>query len=143
MKINQAGLDIIKRSEGCKLTAYLCPGKIVTIGWGHTSPDVFIGQRITQDEADALLANDLAAFERGVSNPLGDIPTTHNQFSAMVSLAYNIGLTKFNSSSVLRYHKAGRHQLAAASFLLWVKAKGRKLTGLVTRRNAERSLYVS
>jgi lysozyme len=143
MKINRAGLDLIKDFEGLRLVGYRCPAGIPTIGYGHTGPEVRVGQRITQAQADAYLANDLARFERGVQQALGETPTTENEFSAMVSLAYNIGLGGFAKSSILRHHKAGHRLRAAASFLLWVKAAGKILPGLVRRRNAERKLYLS
>ena len=143
VKINSAGLNIIKESEGLRLTGYLCPAKIPTNGYGHTGPDVFVGQKITLEEADALLANDLARFERGVTNLLDNALTNHNQFSALVSLAYNIGLGAFAKSTALREHKAGNYSRASAGFMLWIKAKGKILGGLVTRRRKEVALYVS
>lgn len=143
MKINAAGLDIIKRSEGLRLVGYLCPAKIPTIGYGHTGPDVFVGKRITQEEADALLSNDLARFERGVTDALEGVPTTHNQFSAFVSLAYNIGLGAFRKSTALRRHKEGKRLQAAAAIMLWVRGGGKVLGGLVTRRRREASLYLA
>jgi lysozyme len=143
MKINRAGLDLIKDFEGLRLVGYRCPAGIPTIGYGHTGPEVRVGQRITQAQADAYLANDLARFERGVQQALGETPITENEFAAMVSLAYNIGLGGFGKSSVLRHHKVGHRLRAATSFLLWVKAAGKTLPGLVRRRNAERKLYLS
>ena len=69
--------------------------------------------------------------------------TTDNQFGAMVSLAYNIGIGQFLSSSVLRFHLTGDHHDAAAAFRAWDKAGGRALPGLVTRRAAEAALYLT
>lgn len=143
MKTSQAGLDLIKRFEGLRLEAYTCPAGVLTIGYGHTGPDVFAGLMLTADWAEDILRKDLAAFERGVMMYLDGAPTTQNQFDAMVSLAFNIGLGGFMRSSVLRHHKAGNRLRAAASFLMWVRAGGRVMKGLINRRNAERKLYLT
>jgi lysozyme len=141
MKINQAGLDIVKEFEGCKLTAYLCPASVWTIGYGHTGADVYRGLTITQDRADELLANDLSFFEKRVFQLVGSAPTNENQFSAFVSLCYNIGPSAFSKSSALREHKAGNYKLAASKMMLWNKAGGKVLAGLIRRRKAESELY--
>lgn len=143
--INQSGLDMIKSFEGLRLRAYPDPGtggKPWTVGYGHTGPDVHPNTHITVQEAEALLKGDLDKFEAGVEKAVG-ANTTDNQFAAMVSLAYNIGLGAFLRSTVLRQHRAGNHKLAAAAFLMWVKGGGRTLPGLVRRRATERALYLS
>lgn len=146
MKINEAGIELIKSFESLRLVGYLCPAGIPTVGWGHTGPDVSVGMVITQRMAEQLLAGDLLEFEHGVSEAIGDCATTENQFSAMVSLAFNIGVPQFKSSTVLRMHKRGSYSAAGAAFLLWVwaRVKGKKtrLAGLIRRRNAERNLYL-
>lgn len=153
MNINNAGLALIKKAEGLRLKSYLCPAGVPTIGFGHTGPDVHLGQEINEREAEQYLRGDLLRFEHGVEQLLEGCPTTENEFSAMVCLAYNIGLGKkdpgrfaptgFAHSSVLKFHKAGDKTAAANAFLLWNKAGGKVLNGLVKRRNAERDLYVS
>lgn len=141
MRINQAGLDLIKSFEGCRLVAYKCPAGVWTIGYGHTGPDVHPKQVITPQEAEALLRGDLDHFEAAVAKAAPS--ATPNQAAAMISLAFNIGIGAFLKSSVLRYHKAGSHASTANAFLLWVKGGGRKLPGLVRRRAAERKLYLT
>lgn len=145
LKINQRGLDLIKLFEGCKLEAYLCPAKVVTIGYGSTGRHVRMGMRITQSEADKLLADDLRPREAALRELIGDAPTTSDQFSAMLSLLYNVGAANFKGSTVLRKHKAGDIAGASDAFLAWNKARVRgKLTilpGLTRRRAAERRLY--
>ena len=141
-RINTAGLELIQSFEGLRLAAYRCPAGVWTIGHGHTGPDVHPRQTITAAEAVALLRGDLDRFEAGVAKALGDAPTTDHQFSAMVSLAFNIGLGAFGKSTVLRQHRAGNAKLAAAAFLMWVRAGGRVLPGLLRRRQAERALYL-
>lgn len=141
-RTNGAGLALIKGFESCRLTTYRDAVGVLTIGWGHTGSDVKSGRVITQAEADRLLLDDLRRFERGVTAGLGSSHATDNEFSAMVSLAYNIGLGAFKSSSVLLRHKEKRFVDAADAFLFWDKAGGRVLPGLTRRRRAERELYL-
>ncbi len=144
--INAAGLKIIKDSEGLRLTGYLCPAGIPTVGYGHTGPDVKVGMTITQASADALLAADLATFEAAVTKSVGS-HATDNQFSALVSFAFNLGAEALRTSTLLRKHNAGDYAGAKAEFGKWVKARaGGKLVtlpGLVKRRSAEAALYAS
>lgn len=142
MRTNAAGIALIKQFEGVRLRAYKCPANVPTIGYGHTGPDVNLGRQITQAEADDLLIYDLKKFEQGVEQFLDGVPASSNQFSAMVALAFNIGLGAFAKSSVLRHHRQGNHELAAEAFLLWNKARGAVLPGLTRRRKAERELYL-
>lgn len=140
---NAAGLEIIKRNEGLRLDAYPDPatgGDPWTIGYGHTG-QVHEGMTISQAQADAYLAEDLDKFESGVNDLIEQ--ATDNQFSAMVSLAYNVGLGNFEKSSVLKYHNAGDYAAAADAFLLWNKAAGRVFAGLDRRRHEERALYLT
>lgn len=143
MNVNNAGIALIKRFEGLSLRTYKCPAGIWTQGFGHTGPDVEPGEEINEREAEQLLIGDLLKFEYGVESALDGVPASSNEFSAMVCLAFNIGLGNFRKSSVLKFHKDGKKTLAANAFLLWIKANGKPLAGLVKRRNAERALYVS
>ena len=142
--INPAGLALIQQWEGLALTAYRDIAGVWTIGWGHTG-GVYKGQVITQTEALQLLMGDLAGFEAFVAAHTDPAATSDNQFAAMVSLAYNIGTGGFLGSTVLRDHKAGDFQGAAAAFLLWDKAHvdGQLVVvrGLLNRRIAEAALY--
>jgi lysozyme len=142
MKTNDIGRALIEHFEGLRLEAYKCPAGVWTIGYGHTK-DVKRGQKITPQEADALLMADLYEFEEGVHKAVGLALTSENEFSAMVSLAYNIGVGAFRTSSVLRLHKDGHHAEAGAAFKLWNKANGKVLAGLNARRAAEAELYLS
>jgi len=142
MKTGPAGLDLIKRNEGCRLTAYQDVVGVLTIGYGDTQ-NVQPGLRITQQEAEGRLADRLEReFEPGVLAAIAGAPTTQNQFDAMVSLAYNIGVGAFKRSTVARMHKAGDHSAAAGAFGLWNKAGGRILAGLTRRRKEEAELYL-
>jgi lysozyme len=139
-KINDRGLALIKSFEGCELTAYRCPAKVLTIGYGSTGSHVKEGMTITEEEAEALLRKDLARFEAGVSALAGI--SSDSQFAAMVSLAFNIGLNAFAGSTVLKRHRLGNRMGAANAFMMWNKAGGRILKGLIRRREAERKLYL-
>lgn len=137
-KINQAGLDLIKNFEGCRLEAYDDGTGVWTIGYGHTP--AMPGQTISQDEATALLESDLSWAEKCVNDNVSR-NATPNQFAAMVSLTFNIGCGGFQSSSVLRNFNLGKMDEAKQSFGLWNKAGGQVLEGLVRRRTAEAQLF--
>ena len=139
----KAALDLIAVSEGEVDHTYQDVGGVETIGIGHTGPDVYPGQVITHEQALALLARDVEKFARGIERLLGGAPTTDNQFGAMVSFAFNVGLGNFGRSSVLRLHLARDYTGAAMSFRLWDKADGRVFPALLRRRIAEAKLYLT
>jgi len=137
------GIPLIKKSEGCRLKAYPDPatgGKPWTIAYGRTL-NVKPGDTCTQEQADAWLIEEYDRFERNVLALIAGAKTTPNQLGAMVCLSYNIGLGNFAKSSVLANHRVGRYANAAAAFLMWDKAAGHVMAGLVTRRHAESALY--
>ena len=138
-RINAAGLALVKNFEGCQLKPYKCPAGVWTVGYGSTGPHVKPGKAISMAEAEALLREDLERFEKGVASACGE--ATDNQFAAMVSLAFNVGLGNFLRSTVLRKHLDGDKIGAALSFALWNKAAGKVLAGLTRRRAAEAKLY--
>lgn len=148
MKTNLAGIELIKAWEGVRLTAYPDPatgGEPWTIGYGHTSaagePRVFKGMTIHIDEANAILERDLVKYEAAVSRLLKRNPN-ENQFSAMVSLCFNIGPGNMAKSSVVRLFNAGDLLGAANAFRMWNKAAGKVMKGLENRREAERQLFL-
>lgn len=141
MKINQAGLDLIKSFEGCRLAAYRDIVGVLTVGFGHTGDDVTRGLVIDQPTADALLESDLYKFEQGVSSLL-QAAVTDNQFSALVCFAYNLGLHALAGSHLLK--KVNASDLSAKDeFLKWDRAGGVVVPGLLRRRTAERALFIS
>lgn len=142
MQINDKGKALVKRFEGLKLEAYRCPAGVPTIGYGSTGPHVKSGMVITPGEAERLLDKDLSRFEVGVTAMLTGVPTSEDEFSALVALSFNIGLNAFAGSTVLRRHKQGNKIGAAKAFAMWNKAGGRILPGLVRRREAEADLYL-
>ena len=142
--MNQAGIDLLKRFEGFCPAAYPDPatgGEPYTIGYGFTV-GVELGDTITREDAEIRLKFEVAAFESGVSK-LCKRTTNPNQLAAMVCLAYNIGLGNFASSTTLRRHNNSEFFAAANAFLLWNKAAGHVMQGLINRREAERSLYLA
>ena len=141
MQISEKGLALIKEWEGCRLDSYRDGGGVLTIGFGHTGPDVKPGMTITQFEADELLRMDVE--DHDITDLLDGVPTTQNQFDAMTSLAFNIGLTRFDNSTVRKRHKLGNRIGAANAFLLWHFDNGVPVKGLMRRREAERKLYLS
>ena len=143
-RISGRGIALIEEAEGCRLTAYPDPGTggaPWTVGVGHTGPDVHPGLVINKAQADALLRQDLARFERGVAALVAGHATAQGQFDALVSFAFNLGLGALGGSSLLRLHKAGSFDAAAGEFGKWIHAGGRVLPGLVRRRAAEAALY--
>jgi lysozyme len=141
MKTNEAGLALIRQFEGCRLKAYKCPANVWTIGYGWTH-GVKSTDQWTQAQAEEMLVKGLDQYENAVQSAIGAHSTTSNQFSALVSICYNIGAGNFVKSSMLRHHKAGDYAKAADAFLLWNKAGGKVLNGLIKRRQAERALYL-
>ena len=145
MTTNERGINLIKAFEGCSLTAYQCPAKIWTIGYGHTGKvdgkPIVKGMRITAEKADALLKADLASFERSVED-LVKVKLTDNQFAALVSFTYNVGAGNLKKSTLLRKLNAGDYLGAAAEFTKWNKAGGVVLAGLTRRRKEEQTLYL-
>lgn len=140
-----AGLDLMRQFEGCELAAYPDPGSADgnpwTIGYGATGDGIRKGVVWTQDQCDQRFAADVAAFAARVDKAIGEAPTTGNQFSAMVALAFNIGIVGFRGSTVLRKHKAGDYLGAARAFVMWNKNDGQVMRGLTRRRLAESELY--
>ena len=142
------GLALIKEFEGCKLTAYKCSAGVWTIGFGNTFYEdgsaVKKGDTIDQESANILFLKIVEVFVKGV-NKLITSEVTQNQFDAMVSLSFNIGLGNFKRSSVLRKvnNKPEDVHSIGESFLLWNKAGGNILNGLVRRRIAEVKLFLT
>lgn len=140
--ITQETVDLIKRFEGCVLTAYRCPAGKWTIGYGTTSDSgigvtVSAGLRISEEQAETYLWRTLALFAEKMLPLFTTIVPTPNQFGAMLSLAYNIGLNAFEKSTCLKRFNAGDVKGAAEALQWFNKADGKKLQGLVNRRAAE------
>jgi lysozyme len=145
MKVNADGYALLKKFEGCVLKAYKCPAGVWTIGFGNTfyedGTKVKEGDVITQQRADELAKYIVEQFATSIRAMIKQ-PLNENQFSACVSLAYNIGTGGFKKSSVLRKLNVNpTDPTIADSFRLWNKGGGVILKGLVRRREAEIELY--
>ncbi|MBZ5757933.1 lysozyme [Pseudomonas sp. S5(2021)] len=142
MKASQDALDIIKKFEGFSEKAYPDPAhgwRVPTIGYG-TTRGVKMGQEISKERAEELLREDVARFD-GYIEALVRVPLTQGQWDALSSFVYNLGPGALEKSTLLRLLNAGDYSGAAAQFDRWVYASGKKLTGLVKRRAAERALF--
>jgi lysozyme len=145
MEINKAGKDLIKKFEGCKLKAYKCPANVWTIGFGNTfyedGSKVKEGDVITQERANELFDIIIIDFVR-MSNALVKSDVTENNFSAIVSFAFNVGTGNLKKSTLLKKVNADpKDPTIKAEFMKWTRANGVVLKGLVRRREAEAKLY--
>ena len=145
MTLNKEGLDVIKMFEGLSLTAYRCPASKITIGFGNTFYEdgnpVQMGDKITKEMADSLFEKVTDSFAAKVKNCIQkDI--NENQFAALVSFAYNVGIGNLKSSTLLKKVNANPMDASIRNeFLKWNRASGKVLAGLTRRREAEANLY--
>ena len=146
MKVSSKGLELIKEFEGFSSVAYLCSAKKATIGYGNTfwedGTPVKIGDQISKERAETLLKHVVDNFSVAVEVDI-KIEVTQNQFDALVSLAYNIGLGAFKNSTLLRQLNRGNFVGASQEFLRWDKSNGKQLLGLIRRREREKLLFES
>jgi len=146
MEVSERGLNLIKRFEGLSLKPYLCPAKIPTIGYGNTFYED--GTKVAMDDkpitikrAEMLLKLIVDKFAIGVEKVL-KVPLEQNQFDAVVSFSYNVGLGSLKSSTLLKKINDGKFLEASKEFGRWNKANGKILDGLTKRREAERLLFI-
>lgn len=144
LRINEAGLRIIKESEGLRLEAYNVGGQWL-IGYGHTRT-ARAGMKISEAEADRLLREDVEGAEESV-RAVVTAPLNENQFSAMVSLAYNLGIGGFKKTTVFERINKGDYQGAADGFLNHDRARVdrqlKPIAHLTERRQKERALFLT
>lgn len=147
LRTSGLGRTLIKTFEGRRLKSYLCPAKVWTIGYGHTSaaggPPVGPGMTWTAAQAEKVFDEDIDRFEDDVERALGAASDdlTEYQFDALVSLAFNIGMGAFRKSTVLRRVKANNFEGVPAAIMMWNKVKGETVAGLTRRRRAEAALW--
>jgi lysozyme len=139
--ITEDGLRLIRRFEGFSAIPYLCPAGYLTVGYGHVvkNPAAF-RQPITEDEATEILVLDVAKAEKAVLR-LITVPLSDGQFDALVSFTFNLGSGALQRSTLRRKVNREDHAEVPAEFLRWVWAGGKKLKGLIRRREAEAALY--
>ena len=148
MRLSVIGLDLIKRYEGFSSKPYLCPAGVPTIGYGSTYYEN--GQKvelsdppITEDWAVQLLLNNVILYEKAVATMVVS-SINQNQFDALVSFCYNVGVTNFKKSTLLKIvNNNPNDPNVAIQFGRWIRANGRVLAGLVKRRKSEADLYFS
>lgn len=141
------GLNLIKKYEGLRLSAYLCPASVVTIGYGSTrypnGKKVILGEKLSgEKEATQLLLSTLDPYEAAVNKHLPNI--NQCQFDALVSFCYNVGTGAFIKSTLLKKAKVNNADPSILDeFLRWNKAAGKVMNGLTNRRREEANLYFS
>ena len=144
-QISQHGLDKLKQWEGLKTKAYQDTGGVWTIGYGHTAtagdPKPYKGMVITEAEAGNILLQDLTKYEAAVENNV-NVKLNDNEFAALVSFAFNVGINAFKSSTLLKKLNKGNYDAIPSELMKWVKAGGKKVQGLVNRRRAEGYLWM-
>lgn len=147
-KVSKRGLDLIKKYEGFRANPYKCPAGVPTIGYGATYyPD---GKRVkmtdppvTEKQATEMLKTMLVGFEKAVDTYCIDT-INQNQFDALVSFAYNVGTNALKNSTLLKKLNVNANDPTIKDeFMKWVKAGGKTLKGLVTRRAEEAEIYFS
>lgn len=138
--ISANGLAIIKKFEGLRLRAYQDSVGVWTIGYGHTK-GVGNGMVIGEGQADAYLRSDADMAGVGIRS-LVTVPLDQNQYDALVSFVFNLGIGNFKKSTLLKKLNQGDYQAASGEFGKWINAGGKPLPGLVNRREAERQLFV-
>ena len=158
MKVSQKCIDQIKKDEGVRNKPYQCPALLWTVGVGHViDPNhakVPMADRkqlpiptgwdrvLSADEIDDILRTDLARFEAGVLR-LIKVPLTQGQFDALVSFSFNVGLGNLQNSTLRMKVNRSEFEAAAEQFLVWTKAGGKVLPGLVKRRTHEKEMFES
>jgi len=144
-QITKQGIDLIKRFEGFEPEIYLDAADLPTIGYGHLlrpGEDKMFTGGISEAAGEALLIKDVGIAERAVLR-LIRTPLTNGQFDALVSFTFNLGGGALQRSTLRRKVNREEHEEVPAEFMRWVWAGGRKLRGLIRRREAEAIFYTS
>ena len=145
--VREQTLKLIRRWEGLELEAYLDVAGVPTIGYGHIEK-VKMGDTCTAEQAEAWLVEEVERFQKGVISSCKIAPPP-NQLTALVSFAYNVGLSNLRFSTLLRMHNAGNFARVADEFRRWNKARHpktkqlREVPGLTARREEERKMYLT
>lgn len=131
----------ISSYECCRLSAYKCSAGVWTIGYGHTK-EVKEGDSCTEEQATVWLTDDIKETQTLLAHYI-NVPVTRNEFIALVSLAFNVGVGSLMKSKLLRKLNAGDRDGAAEEFLDFDLANGKRLEGLTRRRKAEHDLFLT
>lgn len=127
---------MIPELEGVRYEPYLDVAGIITVCYGHTGPDIIQGKRYTPGECKAMLDKDLLPFAKSVERSV-KVPATEYQKAALISFSYNVGISAFEKSTLLKNLNAGKYQQACDGLKQWVYAGGQKWKGLMNRRDVE------
>jgi len=139
-KLDQIGIDNIKRFEGLSLEVYADAAGYPTIGFGHLILPGENFQSITIAQAEKLLRDDVARFEASVNKSV-KVPLSQNMFNALVSFSYNVGIRAFESSTLLKKLNGGDYIGSSNELDRWVNAGGKQIAGLVNRRKYEKEAF--
>ena len=139
MKISLEGVELIKKFEGCELTAYRCSANVLTIAYGRIK-EVKEGDTCTQEQAEEWLTEELLEYESYV-NDMVEVSLLQNQFDALVSWVYNLDPSNLKSSTLLKVLNSGEYKSVPEQIKRWNKAGGKVLEGLTRRRQAEALLF--
>ena len=142
MKASINAINLIKKYEGFSAIPYICPGNYLTIGYGHLIKKDESFSKISKLEAEKLLMLDLKSFELSIQKLISS-SINQSQFDALCSFAYNLGAGALQRSTLRQKINRDEYIQAANEFSRWVYAGGKKLRGLVSRREAERQLFCS
>lgn len=134
--VPDALLALIRRFEGLRLRAYLCPAGVPTIGYGSTGKDIKLGQAWTRAQAEARLISDAAGYVHATRKLCPRLADS-DHIAAIADFAYNLGSTRLAGSTLRRKLNAGDWVGAQAELRKWVRGGGRILPGLVIRRETE------
>lgn len=144
LQVSPQGRELICSFEGLALTAYDDGTGCWTIGYGTTRyPDqtpVKAFDTCSVQQANSYMQHDLQKFENAINQAV-KVMLNQNQFDALVSLSYNIGINAFKNSTLVRNLNAANYQKAAEQFDVWVYASGKRMQGLINRRAVERALF--
>lgn len=140
LSISATGLSYIQGAEGLSYGVYLDPVGLPTVCYGHYDQRLKVGTRFSETECLTFLREDLSAAEKAVKE-LVTVPLSQGQYDALVSFVYNVGTDAFRRSALRRKLNQGDYEGAAQEFPKWVYAKGKKLKGLINRRQNERRLF--
>ena len=140
MQISQRGIALLKQCEGFSATEYICPAGKRTIGYGHviTASEHYVA--MDEAQAEALLIRDTGTAQQAVSDYV-QIDLTQNQFDALVVFIYNIGVSAFARSTLLKNLNANDLKAALTQWQRWIYAAGKPSDGLKSRRQAEMTLF--
>ena len=139
MKASGNAINLIKTFEGCRYRAYDCPAGVCTIGYGHTE-GVYSGMTISQDDADRFLAQDIEKVEKAINQSIL-VKLNQNQFDALVSFVFNIGIQAFYRSTLLQKLNHGAFKVIPYEMNRWTNIHGKFSKGLQNRRNKEVALF--